>query len=195
MYALQLARRAAPHATLVAVASPKHAHFLRAAPYSADIVLDYRDAGWPDAVVARGGAHYALDCISEGGTVARVHSALADAARLAVFRGPVGGGYDPHLRVAPVYGAVWEGLGVEVGYNDSTLPASPAARAFAAAFNAYLTTHPLINNPVRLLPGGLSRVVEDGFALLGGAKVADRAMSGVRPISGEKVLFELVNED
>jgi NADPH:quinone reductase-like Zn-dependent oxidoreductase len=201
MYALQLARRALPTAQIIAVASPKHAAFLRAAPYGADAVVDYRNDAWPEEVraLAPHGVHYALDCISEGATVERVHATLGEEARLAVFRSPAGGGFPPDLRVPPVYGAVWEGLGHDVGYNGGVLRADPAARAFAVAFDAYLAAHPLEPNPTRLLSGGLERVTAEGFALLGGPMVAQRAdavVDGVKlkPLSGEKAVFELVPE-
>lgn len=201
MYALQLARRALPGSTVIAVASPKHAPFLSAAPYGANHVVDYRDAAWPERVreLVPNGVNYALDCISEGETVERVHSTLAQDARLAVFRSAAGGGYSDDLRVTPIYGAVWEGLGHEIGYNKATIPADPAARAFAVTFDAYLTAHPLEPNPIRLLPGGLDRVTEEGFALLGGAFVGQRpeaTVSGkkLKPLSGEKAVFELQPE-
>lgn len=201
MYALQLARRALPSATIIAVASPKHAEFLSASPYGADHVVDYRDPSWPEAVraLAPSGVNYALDCISEGETVGRIHSTLAEQARLAVFRAADGGGYSDDLRVKPIYGAVWEGLGHDIGYNGGIIPASPAARAFAVAFDAYISTQPLEPNPIRLLPGGLERVTKEGFALLGGVFVGARGEATVdgktlKPLSGEKAVFELLPE-
>lgn len=52
-------------------------------------------------------------------------------------------------------------------------------------------------NPVRLMPGGLERVVPDGFELLGSVQVSARsADSGrtetwMRPVSGEKLVYSL----
>ncbi|CAK9782629.1 GroES-like protein [Cutaneotrichosporon oleaginosum] len=201
MFALQLLRRALPHAQIIAVASAKHAQFLSASPYTADTVVDYRNDAWPDDVraLAPQGVDYALDCISEGATVERVHSTLAEQARLAVFRSPSGGGFPADLRVSPIYGAVWEGLGHDVGYNGGVLPADPAARAFAVAFDAYLSLHPLEPNPTRLLDGGLARVTAEGFALLGGPMVTQRSqpmVDGVtlKHLSGEKAVYEIVIE-
>ena len=72
------------------------------------------------------------------------------------------------LGLEPSYGAVWEGLGEHVEYIGMTLPANAAARDFATAFYAWLSEGGKIaSNPVRLMPGGLEKVVEDGFTLLG----------------------------
>lgn len=53
-------------------------------------------------------------------------------------------------------------------------------------------------NPVRLMPGGLERIVPDGFALLGGGMVSERSTSRsedyMRPISGEKLVYRIVDE-
>ncbi|GMK57466.1 hypothetical protein CspeluHIS016_0403000 [Cutaneotrichosporon spelunceum] len=199
MYTLQLARRALPKAKIIAVASPKHAEFLASPPYGADHVVDYRDTAWPEAVraLAPEGVTYAMDCISEGETAVGVNSTLADNGRMAIFRSPQGGGFPADLRIPPIYGAVWEGLGHDFGYGGPVIPADPTARAFAVAFDEYLSQHPLEPNPVRLLPGGLERVTAEGFALLGGIMVAQRGeavVDGVKlkPLSGEKAVFELV---
>jgi len=49
------------------------------------------------------------------------------------------------------------------------------------------------------MPGGLDRVVPDGFALLGSSGVsarnlADRTEKHMRPISAEKLVYVLVDE-
>ncbi|BEI86744.1 hypothetical protein CcaverHIS002_0700900 [Cutaneotrichosporon cavernicola] len=201
MYALQLTRRALPQAKIIAVASPKHANFLTAAPYGANHVVDYRDAAWPEAVraLAPEGVTYAMDCISEGETAEGVSSTVAKNGRMAIFRSPQGGGFPADLSPAPIYGAVWEGLGRGIGYNGGVIPADPTARAFAVAFDEYLSKYPLAPNPIRLLSGGLERVTAEGFALLGGILVAQRGdavIDGVKlkPLSGEKAVFELVAE-
>jgi NADPH:quinone reductase-like Zn-dependent oxidoreductase len=246
MYAAQLVRLAERHLppgtqmrVIGAARTDKHP-FLRAPPYRYDELVDYRDDNWPAEVrAATGGAgvQYALDTISEGETVSKVESTFADSdtgtRRFAVFRGPAGGRYDPSgMRVKPIYGAAWEGLGVEIGYNggskfpvtcnrvsggvvrggdkymadcvkDGVLPASASAREFAARFFAYLGTAAddgeikLVPNPVRIMPGGLERVVPDGFALLGGIQVSDRKTTSraeqyMRPISAEKIVYSLV---
>lgn len=125
LYAAQLARIAEkasgrPVRLIGAASSSKH-EMLRNKPYSYDVLVDYRDPQWVTKVkdAANGkGVDLALDCISENMTVYNTHDTLASSAKFAVIRGPVGGRYDPKLlKVKPAYGAVWEGLGVEVGYN------------------------------------------------------------------------------
>jgi len=59
-------------------------------------------------------------------------------------------------------------LGAEVQYQGLTVPASPETRRFAVEFYRWLSEGGKLEpNPVREMPGGLERVVEDGFALLG----------------------------
>lgn len=42
--------------------------------------------------------------------------------KLAVIRAPANSGYDTSaMRVKPAYGAVWEGLGVEVGFLNGVV--------------------------------------------------------------------------
>lgn len=134
LYAAQLVRESARVSGLDlrligAASSGKHS-FLRLQPYAYDALVDYRAASWAEDVKAATpggrGIQYALDCISEGATVAKVHSTFADDVQgeghFGVFRGTEGGAYDVHgLRVKPVYGAVWEGLGHEVGYNGESV--------------------------------------------------------------------------
>jgi NADPH:quinone reductase-like Zn-dependent oxidoreductase len=125
LYAAQLARIAANTSgrsmRLIGAASSSKHEFLRKQPYSYDVLVDYRDPAWTNQVkdaTNGSGVNLALDCISEGTTVYKTHETLAPSAKFAVIRGPVGGEYDPALmKVKPMYGAVWEGLGVEVGYN------------------------------------------------------------------------------
>ncbi|KLP09508.1 Uncharacterized protein Y057_7532 [Fusarium fujikuroi] len=125
LYAAQLARIAARvsgmHIRLIGAASSSKHDMLRNEPYSYDVLVDYRDEDWVQKVknaTSGEGVDLALDCISEGQTVYKTHETLASSAKFAVIRGPVGGQYDPALlTVKPTYGAVWEGLGVEVGYN------------------------------------------------------------------------------
>jgi NADPH:quinone reductase-like Zn-dependent oxidoreductase len=107
--------------SLIGAASSSKHEILRNKPYSYDVLVDYRDPEWVKKVkyAANGkGVDLALDCISENMTVYNTNDTLASSAKFAVIRGPVGGEYDPEvLKVKPTYGAVWEGLGVEVGYN------------------------------------------------------------------------------
>jgi hypothetical protein len=51
-------------------------------------------------------------------------------------------------------------------------------------------------NPVRLMPGGLGKIVEDGFALLGPGSMDERASDArrepwMKPISMEKLVYEI----
>lgn len=125
LYAAQLVQHAARTSgrkiRLIGAASPSKHDLLRKAPYNYDTLVDYRDPEWVEKVkmATEGkGVDLAVDTISEGQTVYSVHDTLAATAKMAVFRGPKGGQYDPsELRIKPIYGAVWEGLGHEIGYN------------------------------------------------------------------------------
>lgn len=86
--------------------------------------------------------------------------------------------------------------------QGSILPASQNAHTFAKDFYAFLSSPGpsgkvrLEPNPVRLMPGGLERVVPDGFALLGSGSVSQRtrlarAEDYMRPISGEKLVYKI----
>ncbi|EWZ79469.1 hypothetical protein NW765_013043 [Fusarium oxysporum] len=210
LYAAQLARIAARVSgmtiRLIGAASSSKHEMLRNEPYNYDVLVDYKDKDWVQKVkdaTSGNGVDLALDCISEGQTVYNTHETLAPSAKFAVIRGPIGGQYDPaQLTVKPTYGAVWEGLGVEVGYNDAVIPANPDAHAFAKEFYNFLSK-PLPSgraqlepNPVRLMPGGLEKVVQDGFRLLGTGLVSERSKierpeQYMRPISAEKLVYRL----
>lgn len=77
------------------------------------------------------------------------------------------------------------------------IPADPRKREFATRFYGWLSrTHALKPNPVRRMPGGLERVTEDGFLLLGPQWVSQRAKIGrtedyMKPISGEKLVYTI----
>ncbi|KAH7186246.1 chaperonin 10-like protein [Fusarium flagelliforme] len=210
LYAAQLAHVASATSgrsiRLIGAASSSKHDMLREKPYSYDVLVDYRDRDWVEKVKSAtdgDGVDFALDCISEKDTVYNTYETLAPTAKFAVIRGPVGGEYDPaQMSVKPMYGAVWEGLGVEVGYNGSVLPANPDAHSFAKDFYTFLSSpRPsgkarLEPNPVRLMPGGLDRVVPDGFALLGSGSVSqrtrlERSEDYMRPISGEKLVYNI----
>lgn len=80
-----------------------------------------------------------------------------------------------------------------------TLPADANARAFAVAFDKYISDHPLKPNPLRRMPGGLDRVEPDAFQLMGADLVsargeAKRTEAWMKPISGEKMVYTLVAE-
>lgn len=89
--------------------------------------------------------------------------------------------------------------------SDSILPANPAARKFAAEFFNYLSTAAtdcimkLDPNPVRLMPGGLEKIVPEGFRLRGGDMVTERSSTEddtrnvyMRRISAENLVYWIV---
>ncbi|KAI0894412.1 GroES-like protein [Annulohypoxylon nitens] len=197
---------------LIGVASPSKHALLQQKPYSYTALVDYRSPTWVSDVLSLTngrGIDYAVDCISEGSTVVQVERTFGSrGGKLAVIRAPANGGYDVSgMRVKPAYGAVWEGLGVEVGFlNGLTLPANPQARKFAVDFYKFLssgTEHGksmLEPNPVRIMPGGLDKIASDGFALLGSIRVSEREVSDrtedyMRPISMEKLVYPLTSKD
>jgi len=79
-----------------------------------------------------------------------------------------------------------------------TLPASYKAKLFTESFyRHFLSTElQLEPNPVRLMPGGLEKVVRDGFTLLGAGSMDDREGSRtekwMRPVSMEKLVYKIV---
>jgi NADPH:quinone reductase-like Zn-dependent oxidoreductase len=206
LYAAQMARASAKVAgrqiKLFGTASKARWDFLKAAPYLYDYLVDYRDQDWPGRIteLSNGvGMHYAYDGLSEGDSVARVASTLAKEGKVAIVRSREGGAWAANdLLIEPVYGAVWEGLGEEVKYQGLTVAESPAARGFAVAFYRWLSEALSLDIepvPIRLMPGGLDKVVEDGFALLGAGgmehRQADRTETWMRPISAEKLIYRL----
>ena len=209
---------------LIGAASRKNHSALTSQPYAYDHLVDYRDADWAEQVrsFTHGGrgVDYAFDCISEGATVANTASTLTGAsAKMAVVRSRAGRAWHvpaDQLPVEPVYGAVWEGLGEEVHYQRMLLPKSPRARAFTVAFYAWLSSGGrggggagedggseqsvvprLQANPTRLMPGGLPRLVGDGFALLGYGTMDDRDATRdeewMRPVSMEKLVYTVAS--
>ncbi|GKT89596.1 gag-pol polyprotein [Colletotrichum tofieldiae] len=205
MYAAQLVRRSAEASgaavKLIGAASPARFPLLQAEPYTYDALVDYRDSNWPGQVRtltgAANGVDFVYDCISEGATVKMASSTLREGGKMAIVRSREGGAFDPDsLKVDPVYGAVWEAFGVEIQYQNLIVPASHQARAFAGAFYTWLSSGPkLTPNPVRLMPGGLERIVPDGFALLGSGSMQDRAQHReephMKPVSAEKLVYSI----
>ncbi|KAF1975695.1 GroES-like protein [Bimuria novae-zelandiae CBS 107.79] len=187
---------------LFGAASKARWEMLKAEPYGYEHLVDYRDDGWAERVVELTGSermHYAYDCISEGSSVEKVSSLLAGGGKAAIVRSRAGGAWTAgHLPVEPIYGAVWEGLGEEVEYQGFTIPRSPAARDFAVQFYRWLSSavgSAIKPVPIRLMPGGLEKVVQDGFHLLGSGKMEDRdvtrAEEWMRPVSAEKLVYKL----
>lgn len=185
---------------LFGAASKAKWEMLKSEPYGYEHLVDYKDGDWPEQIRQFSGGigmDYAYDCISEGDSVERVSSTLADGGRSAIVRSRAGGAWKAYnLPVEPIYGAVWEGLGEEVQYQGFTVRKSPAARAFAVEFYKWLSGAVgtvLKPNPVRKMPGGLERVVNDGFKLLGtgtmGAREMSRSEEWMRPVSAEKLVY------
>jgi NADPH:quinone reductase-like Zn-dependent oxidoreductase len=189
---------------LIGAASPGRHAMLSAAPYSFTKLVDYRDEAWPAQVRALTngtGVDIAYDCISEGPSVAAVASTLAEDGKMAVVRSRAGKAWAAEpgtLPTEPVYGAVWEGLGERVEYQGFVVEASPPAREFAVEFYQFMSQlagREVLPIPIRRMPGGLDRIVPDGFQLLGpgsmGQRDGERSEEWMRPVSGEKLVYEI----
>jgi NADPH:quinone reductase-like Zn-dependent oxidoreductase len=209
LYAAQLVHHAASASgkriVLIGVASRARFPLLQARPYTYDFLVDYHDAEWPSKVsqLTEGkGIDLAFDCISEGATVANVSRTLHAKGKLAVVRSLEGGAWDASnlaQAIEPKYGAVWQGLGERVEYQGFVLPASAAHKDFTAAFYGWLSSGGKLEaNPIRLMPGGLAKVADDGFALLGSGSMGDRANEReevwMKPISAEKMVYKIEKE-
>lgn len=206
LYAAQIARASAKAAgkkiKLFGTASKARWGILRAEPYFYDHQIEYRDPTWSSQIMGISdsvGIHYAYNGLSEGASVAHVASTLAKYGKMAIVRSREGGAWrGDNLPIEPVYGAVWEGLGEEVQHQGIIVAKSPAARDSAVAFYTWLSEavgseiNPV---PVRVMPGGLEKVVEDGFALLGAGGMGDRQINRkeewMKPISAEKLVYRL----
>ncbi|TCD63119.1 hypothetical protein EIP91_005991 [Steccherinum ochraceum] len=209
LYALELAKHIRTPAgkpyRIFATASPKHHEKLL--KQGVEQIFDYRDLEWPARVkAASGGIKYGVDCISEGDSTAKISQTYIDeGGMITCFR--IGEWDRKGIRegVQGTYTTAWVGLGRELHYYGMTIPADPEWRAFTVAFYKWLSSFkerlPIAPNPVRLMPGGLERIVPDGFALLSSPEtnlVADRAVEQVdsskpwmRPISGEKLVYRV----
>lgn len=205
MYVAQLVRRSAEHTgrriRLIGAANPRNWDILKEEPYAYDHLVDYRDRNWPEQVrkASSGGVHYAYDAISEGSTVREVSSTLREGGKLAVVRSKEAGAWETEgVSTEPIYGAVWEGLGEDVEYQKFVVHTSPAKRSFATAFYKWLSDGGLLQpNPVRVMPGGLEKVVPDGFTVLGTdvtSRGHGRKEHHMRPISGEKLVYKVETE-
>jgi NADPH:quinone reductase-like Zn-dependent oxidoreductase len=206
MYAAQLihawAKSSGVPIQLFGTASKKHFAMLKSQPYCYTELVDYHNRDWPAEILqlADGkGVDYAYDCISEGDTVAATSRILKPGGQMAIVRSREGGAWTPgNLAggVEPSYGAVWEGLGVDVQYQGMRLDASRKARDFAVAYYRWLDGGGMLRpNPVRMMPGGLEGVVEDGFRLLGsgtmGQRDSGRGENWMRPLSAEKIVYRV----
>jgi len=206
LYAAQMARLSAKESgrkvKLFGTASKARWDFLKAKPYSYDHLYDYRDEDWPkqmQALTSGVGMHYVYDGLSEGDSVARVASTLAQDGKMTIVRSKEAGAWKAdNLPIEPIYGAVWEGLGEDVQYQGFVVAKSPAARMFAVEFYEWLSEalgSDIEPVPVRSMPGGLEKVVEDGFALLGSGTMGDRQIQRteewMRPVSAEKLVYKV----
>lgn len=205
LYVAQLVHRSAEHTgrriRLIGAANPRNWDMLKEEPYAYDQLVDYRDRSWPEQVrrASSGGVQYAYDAISEGSTVKEVSSTLRGGGKLAVVRSKEAGAWQSEgVSTEAIYGAVWEGLGEDVEYHNLVVRTSPAKRSFATAFYKWLSDGGLLQpNPVRVMPGGLEKVVQDGFAVLGTdvtSRVHGRTEHYMRPISGEKLVYKVETE-
>ncbi|KAK6436392.1 hypothetical protein LTR95_007419 [Oleoguttula sp. CCFEE 5521] len=210
LYAAQLLHLSAKHSNttihLLGTASPARFDLLRAAPYSHGHLVSYRSSSWPTEIRSltpeNRGIDIALDCISQTSTVGQVSSTLRDGGRLAVLRSRAAGAWDASLvpaHIDPLYDAVWRGLGERVQYHSMVLEANAEMRQFSRDFYGWLSSKDGVRlhaNPVRRMPGGLEKVVGDGFVLVGEGAVVKQAEGRkeewMKPISGEKLVYSLV---
>jgi NADPH:quinone reductase-like Zn-dependent oxidoreductase len=204
LYAAQLVHRSAEYSgrniRLLGAASKHRFTMLKSEPYGYDGLVNYRDPDWLDQIcsLTNGvGIHYAYDCISEGDTVQQTSKTLHESGRVAIVRSKEGGAWTAaNLPVEPIYGAVWEGLGVDIQYQGLTVRSSPEARSFAVAFYNWLSNGGKLEpNSVRRMPGSLESVVSDGFVLLGPGSMQDREHirkePWMGPVSAEKLVYKI----
>ncbi|KAK4960928.1 putative secondary metabolism biosynthetic enzyme [Elasticomyces elasticus] len=200
---IRLSARASGRTIELFGAAGKSRHeMLKQEPYSYDYLVDYRDLDWDHQIRSLAGGEgmdYVYDCVSEGSSVERTSGLLGEGGRSMVVRSRAGGAWTGEgMAVEPMYNAVWEGLGEDVEYQGMVLKKSVAARGFAVAFYSWLSgvlgteVKPV---PVRVMPGGLERIVGDGFALLGVGGMGDREVKRgeewMRRVSGEKLVYRI----
>ncbi|KAJ4318184.1 hypothetical protein N0V94_004550 [Neodidymelliopsis sp. IMI 364377] len=204
LYAAQMARLSAKtigqKVKLHGVASTARWSMLSTEPHNYDHLVDYRNEDWQKQIQAFSTGvemHFVYDTISEGDTVQRSASTMTLNGRIAIVRSREGGAWKAeNLPTEPVYGAVWEGLGEKVQYQGLTVEKSPTARDFAVQFYRWLSMaigSDLKPVTIRLMPGGLDKVVEDGFVLLGTGSMKERVSirkeDCMRPVSAEKLVY------
>ncbi|TCD64946.1 hypothetical protein EIP91_003404 [Steccherinum ochraceum] len=208
LYTLELVKHARTSAgkpfRIFATASPKnHARLLK---QGVDQVFDYRDPEWPAlAKAASGGISYGVDCLSEGDSTAKISQTFVkEGGFITCFR--IGEWSREGIRegVEAGYAAVWVGLGKEISYFGHPIPADLKWREFTVAFYKWLSSFkdrlPIAPNVPRVMPGGLERIVQDGFRLLSTPEtnmVVDRPVETkatepwLRPVSGEKLVYRV----
>lgn len=102
---------------IFATASPNN--FQKLKELGVKAVFDYKSSTWPDDVrKASGGISYAVDCISEGSSVALISQTFINNGNIAVLRKSSWDQAGIRDGVTPLYGAVWSGLGHEILYNS-----------------------------------------------------------------------------
>jgi len=191
---------------IFATASPKHHAKLLAGGVEA--AFDYRSNTWIDNVrKASGGISAAFDCISLDDSTAQISKTFVDSGgTIAVIR--KGSWKQDGIKqgVEAIYSAVWFGLGHELLYKEGVTAANPPWRAFSVEFFKFLSSgsptdplrFPIEPVPIRLMPGGLDRIVPDAFALLGTGMPETRKVVGaepwMKPVSGEKLVYRVGND-
>lgn len=133
LYAAQLVNLAAQASGLKpilfgAASAGKH-EMLKAAPYNYHSLVDYRDENWAQKFLeAEEKVDYAVDCICEGDSVRNVIKTVKEGGNMAIYRSRAAKAWkaeEGELPFEPIYGGVWEGLGVEIEYYGTFLPISP----------------------------------------------------------------------
>ncbi|THH26749.1 hypothetical protein EUX98_g7436 [Antrodiella citrinella] len=176
---------------IFATASPKNHQKLL--DLGVEKAFDYRDPDWPQRVKeASGGIHYAVDCISEGDSTAKISRTYNNGGGvIACIRKSTWDKEGIRDGVVGLYSSVWIGLGKDIRYNGPLLccafgshqlivlplgelmPPDPTWRDFSVSYYNWLSNAGVAKkfsippNPVRLMPGGIERIVPDGFTLLG----------------------------
>jgi NADPH:quinone reductase-like Zn-dependent oxidoreductase len=219
LYAAQLIHHSAKASKreieIYGIASASHHDVLKQEPYNYTALADYTSPTWPEEIsyLAETAAFdLAFDCISEGDSVIKVSSLLSTTSKLAVVRSREGGAFvydEARFPAEPLYGAVWTGLGERVEYQGMVLERDEKEREFAVQFYKWLSGSGdegeggeegvretrLMGNVVRSMPGGLKRVVEDGFVLLGGGGMGDRTNKReeewMRAVRREKLVYKI----
>lgn len=91
-------------------------------------------------------------------------------------------------------------------HKEGVIPVIPPWRAFSVEFFKFLSSgspsdplhFPINPVPIRLMPGGLDRIIPDAFTLLGTGMPETRKVVGaepwMKPVSGEKLVYRVAND-
>lgn len=202
MYAAQLVRRSAEltgrKCVLVGTAGARHHQTLMTAPYHYDALFDYTDTKLEERIREHlpTGVDFAYDATSDERAVVLARSLLNQGGKLAGVQPRDAGASSPRdVATEPITGPVWEGLGEDVEFQKFVLQKSPAKRSFATAFYKWLSDGGALDpNPVRIMPGGLDKVVGDGFSLFAtdhSDQSKARNEDHMRPVGGEKLVYKI----